>query len=98
VGDDRQEHLAALGLLYGTATTGKRLFDIIGLPIELLLSGPLGGDAEVGAMMRQICTVSCFFCDPLMAQPHDVDVGMLFRLAILHNVPIACNRSFADFF
>jgi methylglyoxal synthase len=91
--------LKRCGVLYATATTGKRVSDIIGLPVELLLSGPLGGDAEVGAMIaeNQLDAV-IFFCDPLTAQPHDVDVRMLMRLAILHNVPIACNRSSADLF
>jgi methylglyoxal synthase len=84
--------------LYGTATTGKRVSDLVGLPIELLLSGPLGGDAQVGAMLAENkLDAVIFFWDPLTTQPHDVDVKMLLRLAVLHNVPIACNRSSADF-
>jgi methylglyoxal synthase len=84
--------------LYGTATTGKRVSDLVHLPIELLLSGPLGGDAQVGAMLSENrLDAVIFFWDPLTTQPHDVDVKMLLRLAVLHNVPIACNRSSADF-
>lgn len=84
--------------LYGTATTGKRVSDLVDLPVELLLSGPRGGDAQVGAMISENkLDAVIFFWDPLSSQPHDVDVKMLLRLAVLHNVPIACNRSSADF-
>ena len=84
--------------LYGTATTGKRVSDLVDLPIDLLLSGPLGGDAQVGAMLAENrLDLVVFFWDPLTTQPHDVDIKMLLRLAVLHNVPIACNRSSADF-
>jgi methylglyoxal synthase len=84
--------------LFGTATTGKRVADLVGLPVELLLSGPLGGDAQVGAMISENkLDAVVFFWDPLSSQPHDVDVKMLLRLAVLHNVPIACNHSSADF-
>ena len=84
--------------LFGTATTGKRVADLVGLPIDLLLSGPRGGDAQVGAMISENkLDAVIFFWDPLTTQPHDVDVKMLLRLAVLHNVPIACNRSSADF-
>jgi methylglyoxal synthase len=84
--------------LFATATTGRRVNEAVGLPIELLLSGPLGGDAQVGAMLSENKLDGViFFWDPLTTQPHDVDVKMLLRLAVLHNVPIACNRSSADF-
>lgn len=84
--------------LYGTATTGRRVSDLVGLPVDLLLSGPLGGDAQVGAMISENkLDAVIFFWDPLSTQPHDVDVKMLLRLAVLHNVPIACNRCSADF-
>jgi len=84
--------------LYGTATTGKRVSDLVDLPVELLLSGPRGGDAQVGAMISEKkLDAVIFFWDPLSSQAHDVDVKMLLRLAVLHNVPIACNRSSADF-
>jgi methylglyoxal synthase len=84
--------------LFGTATTGRRVSELVGLPVELLLSGPQGGDAQVGAMISENkLDAVVFFWDPLSSQPHDVDVKMLLRLAVLHNVPIACNRSSADF-
>jgi len=83
--------------LFGTATTGKRIA-AMGLNIDMLLSGPMGGDAQIGAMISEgkIDGV-IFFWDPLSSQAYDVDVKMLLRLAVLHNVPIACNRSSADF-
>jgi methylglyoxal synthase len=69
-----------------------------GLSIDLLLSGPLGGDAQVGAMLVDArLDLIVFFWDPLTTQPHDVDVKALLRLAVLYNVPIACNRATADF-
>ena len=84
--------------LFATATTGKRVSTLVGLPVDALLSGPLGGDAQVGAMIAEAkLDAVIFFWDPLTTQPHDVDVKMLLRLAVLHNVPIACNRSSADF-
>ncbi len=84
--------------LFATATTGRRVAELIGAPIESMLSGPLGGDAQVGAMIaeRRLDAV-IFFWDPLTTQPHDVDVKALLRLSVLHNVPIACNRASADF-
>ena len=83
--------------LFGTATTGKRVSEL-GLPVNLLLSGPRGGDAQVGAMIvEHKLDAVVFFWDPLTTQPHDVDVKALLRLAVLYNVPIACNRASADF-
>ncbi len=84
--------------LVATGTTGSMVARATGLAIDLLLSGPLGGDAQVGAMLvdaRRDLIV--FFWDPLTTQPHDVDVKALLRLAVLYNVPIACNRATADF-
>jgi len=84
--------------LVATGTTGSLIGEKTGLDIQLLLSGPLGGDAQVGAMLveHQLDLV-VFFWDPLTTQPHDVDVKALLRLAVLYNVPIACNRATADF-
>jgi len=84
--------------LVATGTTGAMVAGATGLPVDLLLSGPLGGDAQVGAMLVDAkLDLIVFFWDPLTSQPHDVDVKALLRLAVLYNVPIACNRASADF-
>jgi methylglyoxal synthase len=83
--------------LVATGTTGEKIAQATGLDIELLLSGPLGGDAQVGAMLvEHKLDAIVFFWDPLTTQPHDVDVKALLRLSVLYNVPIACNRATAD--
>ena len=88
----------ALCDLVGTGTTGSMVAAATGLSVELLLSGPLGGDAQVGAMLVDAkLDLIVFFWDPLTTQPHDVDVKALLRLSVLYNVPIACNRASADF-
>jgi methylglyoxal synthase len=84
--------------LYTTGTTGALLVRELGLKVRRLLSGPYGGDAQIGALVaerRVRCVV--FFWDPLTTQPHDVDVKALLRLTVLHNIPTACNRVTADF-
>jgi methylglyoxal synthase len=83
--------------IFATSTTGRAVSEKLHVPITLLLSGPLGGDAQVGALIaeRKIDVVF-FFWDPLTPQPHDVDVKALLRLAVLYDVPIACNRRSAD--
>ncbi len=84
--------------LFATATTGRRVSEVLEQPIKMLLSGPRGGDSQVGAMIaEQRIDAIIFFWDPLTTQPHDVDVKALLRLAVLYNVPIACNRTSADF-
>lgn len=84
--------------LVATGTTGALISAETGLDVQLLLSGPLGGDAQVGAMLvEHRLDLVVFFWDPLTTQPHDVDVKALLRLAVLYNVPIACNRATADF-
>ncbi|MEM2873239.1 MAG: methylglyoxal synthase [Nitrososphaerales archaeon] len=84
--------------IWATESTGKIIVEEIKLPVKLLLSGPLGGDAQVGAMTAEgRVDMIIFFWDPLTPQPHDVDVKALLRLAVLYDVPIACNRSTADF-
>ncbi|GAC1421684.1 MAG: methylglyoxal synthase [Candidatus Velthaea sp.] len=84
--------------LIATGTTGTQIARATDLPVQLLRSGPLGGDAQVGAMLvDEKLDAIIFFWDPLTTQPHDVDVKALLRLAVLYNVPIACNRATADF-
>lgn len=92
---DHRDILARYRLI-ATGTTGKMLIDKVGLEVERMLSGPLGGDAQIGSRVAEgQVTAVFFFIDALGKHPHDPDIQMLMRICNVHNIPLATNPATA---
>ncbi|TCP58964.1 methylglyoxal synthase [Tumebacillus sp. BK434] len=91
------QHIFAKANLYATGTTGLRIQEASGLPVTRFLSGPLGGDQQIGALIAEDrMDLVLFFRDPLMSQPHEPDILALLRLCDVHEIPVATNMGTAE--
>lgn len=91
------KHIIEKFNLWATGTTGKRINEASGLPVHCLKSGPLGGDQQIGAGIAEgKVDAVIFFWDPLAPHPHDVDVKALLRIAVVYDIPMACNKASAE--
>jgi len=93
----KHHHKLSTYQLFATGTTGKILEDEASLSLTKYKSGPLGGDQQIGAGISEgRIDAVIFFWDPLAPHPHDVDVKALLRIAVVYDIPMACNLATAD--
>ena len=94
---ENNKEVLAMNTLCGTGTTARKISEATDLPVFAYLSGPLGGDQQIGARVAGgEIDIIIFFSDPLTAMPHDPDVKALLRIAQVYDIPIANNKATAD--
>ena len=94
---EKNKEILSHHFLCGTGTTASKISEATGLPVKAYLSGPLGGDQQIGARVAVgEIDIILFFSDPLTAMPHDPDVKALLRIAQVYDIPMANNRATAD--